>query len=134
MNRIQKLAMIFVAFASLFASSPALAFGINDVLPGEICQALGTCDDVKDPRIIAASLIRSAMGLLGIIAIVIVLGGGFIWMTAGGSEEKVATAKKWLYSGVIGLIIILSAYAITSFVLSGLLSATNGGSQQINNI
>lgn len=64
------------------------------------------------------------MSLLGIVAVVIVLIGGFTWMTAGGDEEKVGTAKKYIYSGVIGLAIILSAYAIANFVITQLVSAT----------
>lgn len=79
-----------------------------------------------DIRVTIANIIRVALGLLGIVAITIVLYGGFVWMTAGGDENKVATAKKILFNGVIGLIIILSAYAITSFVIRNLLQATGG--------
>ncbi len=69
-------------------------------------------------------LIKVALTVVGLIAIVLVIFGGFKWMTSGGSEEKVDEAKKILYSGIIGLIIILSAYALTSFVLGTLLTAT----------
>lgn len=69
-------------------------------------------------------IIKIALTLVGIIAIVLVIYGGFKWMTSGGSEEKVDEAKKILYSGAIGLVIIFSAYALTSFVLGTLLSAT----------
>lgn len=69
-------------------------------------------------------LIRVALSLVGIIAVCLVIYGGFKWMTSGGSEDKVDEAKKLLYSGVIGLIIILSAYALSSFVLGTLFKAT----------
>ena len=45
-------------------------------------------------------------------------------MTAGGNEEKVGEAKKLLMQGVIGLAIVLAAYSIATFVISGLISAT----------
>ena len=61
---------------------------------------------------------------LGIVAVVIVLLGGFKWMIAGGNDEKTNEAKKLIVSGIIGLAIILSAWAITSFVISRLVSAT----------
>ncbi len=48
-------------------------------------------------------------------------------MTAGGNEEQVGEAKKWIYSGVIGLTIILSAYAIANFVVNSLVNATTAG-------
>lgn len=78
----------------------------------------------RDVRDTIASLIKTAMGLLGILATVIVLYGGFQWMIAGGEEKKVDAAKKTIYMGIIGLLIILSAYGIASYVLTNLVSAT----------
>lgn len=71
------------------------------------------------------NLIRIALGFLGVIAIIITLMGGFKWMTAGGNDEKVGEAKRMLISGAIGLAIIISAYAITEFVIDSLLDAAN---------
>jgi len=45
-------------------------------------------------------------------------------MTAGGSEDKITEARKLLVAGVIGLIIILAAFAIANFVLTQLIMAT----------
>jgi hypothetical protein len=73
-----------------------------------------------------AQIIRVALGFLGIIAVVIILMGGFKWMTAQGNDDKVTEAKKLIISGIIGLVIILSAYAIASFVISNLVTATAG--------
>ncbi|MFA6548145.1 MAG: pilin [Candidatus Magasanikbacteria bacterium] len=81
-----------------------------------------------DIRTTIAKIIRVAMSMLGIVAVVIVLIGGFKWMTAGGNDDQVGEAKKWIFSGVIGLVIILSAYALASFVLNQLVNATAGGS------
>ena len=78
----------------------------------------------QDIRTTVASIIRTAMGLLGIVAVVIILIGGFTWMTAGGNDDKVGEAKKWIIAGVIGLGIILSAFALSSFVINSLISAT----------
>ena len=78
----------------------------------------------KDIRETVASIINVALGLLGIVAVVIILAGGFTWMTASGNEENVDKAKKMIFSGIIGLAIILSAYAIAKFVISSLITAT----------
>jgi len=80
----------------------------------------------RDPRDIAASVIRVILGFLGIVAVIIILLGGFKWMTAGGNEDKVGEAKKLITAGIIGLVIILAAFAIATFVLNSLLSATTG--------
>ncbi|MBU1348624.1 pilin [Patescibacteria group bacterium] len=77
-----------------------------------------------DIRQTAARIINVALGFLGIIAVVIVLLGGFKYMISGGNEEKTSEAKKLIVSGIIGLAIILSAWAITSFVISRLVTAT----------
>ena len=65
-----------------------------------------------------ASIIRTMLGFLGIIAVVIILFGGFKWMTSGGNEDKVQEAKKLIISGIIGLVIVISAFAIASFVIT----------------
>lgn len=74
-----------------------------------------------------ASIINVALSLLGIVAVVIILMGGFIWMTAGGNDEKTAQARKLIFAGIIGLAIILSAFAIARFVLGSLSQATGTG-------
>ncbi len=78
----------------------------------------------KDLRVTIASIIRIAMGLLGIVAVVIVLIGGFKWMTAGGSEDGISEGKSWIFAGVMGLAIILSAYALATYVINSLVTAT----------
>lgn len=78
----------------------------------------------QDVRDTISSIINVALGMLGIVAVVIVLWGGFRWMTAGGNEEKVGEARKIIFSGIIGIAIILSAWAIARFVLEQLYIAT----------
>jgi Zn-dependent protease with chaperone function len=80
----------------------------------------------RDVRVTISRIINVALGLLGIVAVVIVLSGGFKWMVAGGDEGKVDEAKKLITAGVIGLAIILSAYAIAQFVITSLIEATAG--------
>ena len=86
----------------------------------------GTGLGSQDIRATVASVIRVAMGLLGIVAVVIILIGGFRWMTAGGNDEQVGEAKQWIFAGIIGLAIILSAYALATFVINSLVGATSG--------
>ena len=79
---------------------------------------LGTNTDVKT---VVVNIIQFLLGFLAIIAIIIVLYAGFQWMTAAGNEEKITSARGTLTAGLIGLVIILAAYAITSFVINQLL-------------
>ena len=59
-------------------------------------------------------------GILGIIAAVVIIIAGVLYMISAGDPGKVATAKKAILYAVIGLIIALSAYAITNFILGAL--------------
>ena len=72
-----------------------------------------------------AQIIRIALGFLGVFAVIIILIGGFKWMTAQGNED-VKKAKKFIFSGIIGLVIVISAYAIASFVIDSIITATSG--------
>ncbi len=117
-------AMLLLALA---AFGPTAAHATSSVMDAsELGLGYGASIGLgsTDVRSTIAAIIRVAMGLLGIVAVVIILVGGFKWMTAGGNEDQVGEAKKWIFSGIIGLAIILSAYALASFVITQLSSAT----------
>jgi hypothetical protein len=82
----------------------------------------------SSPLTIAVRVLQVALSFLGIIALGIIIYAGFLWMTSGGNENKIDDAKKLLRNGVIGLIIILSAWGITTYVLRTLLDVTGSGS------
>jgi hypothetical protein len=125
---------IFAMIAIMLVITPAFALALpvqaqddaNSLLWGDkqgaVSDAIGLGD--KDPREIAASVIKVALGFLGIIAVAIILLGGFKWMTAGGNEEKVEESKKLITAGIIGLIIILASWGIATFVINSLFTAT----------
>ena len=69
---------------------------------------------------VATNLINTVLGFLGLIAVVIFLVGGFKWMTAMGNDENIKKAKELMVAGVVGLVIILSAWGITRFVITQL--------------
>lgn len=122
MQHIKRIASGIVPFLMLSLPMAASAATVNLGLTSEVEGALGL--GTADIRVTVARIINVFMGLLGIIAVVIILYGGFIWMTAAGNEERVDKARKMIVAGVIGLAIILSAYAIARFVVNALVNAT----------
>ena len=81
----------------------------------------------QDPNALTSTVgrvIKIVLGFLGVVLIVIVIYAGFLWMTAGGGDEQTKKAREWLTNAIIGLAIILSAYAITDFVMTKLIEAT----------
>ena len=70
------------------------------------------------------NVVNIILGLLGIVFFILLLWAGFIWMTARGDTDKVAEATRMITQAVVGIIIILSAFAISNFAISQLLDAT----------
>ncbi len=125
MKKISKHVISFVILSFLvmpFLALPVLAqspdYGINQVENG-----IGGTLSNTDPRTIIGRIITVALGFLGVIAVVIILLGGFKWMTAGGNEEKTGEARKLLGAGVIGLVIILASWGLARFVIESINSA-----------
>ncbi len=120
-----------VAIVGLFAFGGDALAQSNQSVPGDSfgLQPIANNTDLgtADIRIIIANIIRAIFGLLGIIALGLILYAGFTIMTSGGSEDKVATGKKILINATIGLAIILSAFSIVQFILTRLTAATGFG-------
>jgi hypothetical protein len=113
--------VVCLALISLVLPLVASAqFGVN-----EVGNVIGNVLPSAEPRVVAARIINIALGFLGIIAVIIVLYGGFMWMTAGGNEERITKAKQILTAGVIGLVIIIMAWAIARYVITALMQVTN---------
>jgi hypothetical protein len=68
-------------------------------------------------------VIKVVLSFTGTIFFALTVYAGFLWMTASGNEEQVTKAKSILQMATIGLIISLSAYGITTFVLSNTVAA-----------
>ena len=114
--------VFLTTLVSIFALSvvPALAQSLDTGIEYGTYTGLGT----KDLREGIMSIVNVLLGFLGILAIIIILWGGFRWLTSGGNEEKVGEAKKIITAGIIGLVIIFTAYAIATFVITQLIEAT----------
>ncbi len=109
-----------MTLALMLAMTAAPVLALETGIDYGTLTGLGT----KDIREGIMSVINVLLGFLGILAIVIILWGGFRWLTSGGNEEKVGEAKKIITAGIIGLVIIFTAYAIASFIVNQLITAT----------
>lgn len=77
---------------------------------------------------VTGTVINVVLGLSGIILLGYILYAGFLWMTSGGEMEKAKEARTMISNAVIGLIILVSAFAISSFVLGALTRISQGQS------
>ena len=121
-NLIVKFGVIILLLGLLLApGAQAIDLGIG--YAENIGLATAGDEDIRDTTV---DIIKYLLTFLAIIAVIMILYGGFMWMTAGGNEDRVAKAKKVITSGAIGLIIILAAFAIVTFVIEITENAING--------
>lgn len=112
--------LLAIVFNFVFVSKPVLASSTawtNQRGMADISSAFGQAKDPGDIRYTITSIINLVLEFLGIICIILIIFAGFKWMTSGGSEEQVTSAKKILKNAIIGLIIILLAWSITLFII-----------------
>ncbi|MBI2644637.1 hypothetical protein HYW94_00460 [Candidatus Uhrbacteria bacterium] len=107
-----------------FASVPMPAQGqpeidlVNTPTQVNMFAGFNVGNVANDPRILIRRYINVVMGFLGMLAVIVILFAGFRWMTAAGNKEHVEAAQKLLINGVIGLIIIFSAWTLAWFVVN----------------
>lgn len=123
------LAILFLAVLLLpfFVISSALA-------QNEVYDQLGAAAGSKgagygyplDPRIIAAYVVQIVTGTVGIVFLAYTVYAGFLILTSGGNEEKTSKGRRIIFHSILGVLICLSAFAISLFVGRYFLAATTG--------
>ncbi len=70
--------------------------------------------------VIVGNVIKAGMGIIGAIALLVFVYGGFMWLTSGGSSKRIEAGRNAMIWAAIGIIIVLSSYALVSFVFKSL--------------
>lgn len=87
---------------------PVIGFTNPICKPGQSCS----------PQIIIGNIVRAALGIVGSIALLMFIIGGFIWMLAGGNTEKVKKSRDIMIWAGLGLLVIFAAYMIINFIIN----------------
>ena len=127
----KKIKILLFSLAITALSFPAQAANIKDRLKtvGTGAEGVGY-EEITDSGEFyfsekAGDIIRVILSFLGVIFLLLLIYGGFMWMTAQGNEAQVDKAKKIIINSTIGLTIVLLAYAITWFIIFNLGKATD---------
>ncbi|MFH1173470.1 MAG: hypothetical protein V1692_02985 [bacterium] len=88
--------------------------------PGAVCldNPLGNSDAARSPQILFGNIIRSVLGVIGSLALVMFIYGGATWMLSGGNQERVAKGKQIIIWATLGIMIIFTSYALVRFVIT----------------
>jgi len=128
MKNIISLALIAISIFGglLFLDSQPAFAQLGETLKGpvdDIATGAGLGETETDLPTMIGNIIGIVLGLLGVVLVVIIVYAGFLWMTSGGDNKQAEKAQTWIKNAVIGLFIIIAAYAITNFVIDQLVVA-----------
>lgn len=87
---------------------------------GEGVDAVVPVPDGPDLFEIVKNILNTTFGVVGVLAVIMMIVGGVYYMTSQGSPERVQKGKNTILYGIIGLVVCLSAFAIVNFILAGL--------------
>jgi cytochrome bd-type quinol oxidase subunit 2 len=121
-----RLALILTLIMNILISLPALAQNGPESIMNNLRQAGGAAqfdtskDTVGDYTDLVGQVISAFFAVVGIILMGLIIHAGYLWATARGNEEHVSKAKEEIKNVIIGLIILVGAYAIAYFVVDAL--------------
>ena len=90
---------------------------------GKTVSSISKCNLAENPAgsdnlmMTLNNIISVVIGVLGLLAVAMIVYGGFMYTTSAGDASKIKKAKDTITYGVIGLVIALLAFAIVNFVL-----------------
>jgi hypothetical protein len=114
-------------------SSSALAGTAGDQVleaPAEVDSVNTTCTDEKctlpnplgeektSVQEFIGKIINAVLGVVGSIALLMFIYGGFLWLTAAGKAENVKKGQEVIIWAVLGLVVIFTSYALVRFVIT----------------
>ncbi|MBN1778859.1 MAG: hypothetical protein JW816_01405 [Candidatus Buchananbacteria bacterium] len=97
----------------------------EDITPPKNQSGVTTLDNPLpsvDPRVIIGNIIKAILGLVGSLALLMFIYGGFLWVVAGGNEEKVSQGKKIIIWTTAGLALIFFSYTLVNFVVNAIVT------------
>jgi lysylphosphatidylglycerol synthetase-like protein (DUF2156 family) len=122
----RKITALIALFTALSAPLLVAASDITDKLMTAGRNAgYGTAAGESGILTTIGLIINIALSVLGVVFLVLIVYAGYLWMTAGGDESNVEKAKQTIGRAVIGLVIVVCAYAIANFVVPQIYCASN---------
>lgn len=79
-------------------------------------EASGLIAYGDDPIEIGGNVLGALLTLVGVVFLIFMVYGGFRWMLARGNEDDVKKAQRIIWGAIIGVLVILAAYAITTII------------------
>jgi len=125
-----KLFFLMISVFGLFLSLPLRVDAATPDTAQSLLKGVGENAkyDVKgDDTSLATTvgnIISASLGILGVLFLAFTVFAGYQYLTAGGDEEQIKTAIKYLRNAIFGLIIVLSSFGITKWVVGSIVQSS----------
>ena len=126
-NAVKKAAVGILTSLMLMAGSVIPVYAQGFISPQDSPTAISTATQGQGNfKQLARTIVEFILGFLGFIAVIMIIYGGFLYVTGAGNQEKIDSAKKIIMYSIVGIIFILLSFAIVNTVLT----AGTGGAGQ----
>lgn len=120
-NKHLKLSLILLCTFALLALLAPTVRAAESILPACVTEGYCTLCDVME---LVINFGKFLLGIVGSLALLMFVYGGFTWLTSGGESGKIDAGKKILINSVIGIAITFFAYIIVVFVVNALTASS----------
>jgi len=126
MKSIFILFLLLLLFPYISVDAACCTSGTADPAGCEVCLTNPLTGDQtsKDIPVLIGQVIKAALGIVGSIALVMFIYGGFTWMTAAGNAEQITKGKNIIVWAAIGLVVIFASYSLVNFVIKDAILGT----------
>lgn len=104
---------IFVVLLLILLITPVFAFAVAN--PCQITSSDGSTPPSSLPKCVNQIYVWS-LGLAALLAVLMVVLGGYLYMTAAGNAEQATKGKEYIWSSLIGLILLFLAYLLLNTI------------------
>jgi len=104
------------------------SYGLNctaNQVPG--LKPGGSSTPQQQINLLIGTIIKTILGLTGVIFMIMIVTAGDLWMTAGGNEEKISKARTMIFNAAVGILIVFGAYIVTDFIVGIVIEGIGGG-------
>jgi hypothetical protein len=125
LNRAIAVSAIFLSLLFVMAPQGTFAqsdYGLGATADEAFKNATQLQSETTVPTIIG-QVIQVVLSFVGIIFLILIVYGGFIWMTAGGNDDKISQAIKIFTAAAYGLMIVIAAFLITRYIGTALINS-----------
>ncbi len=88
--------------------------------------------ETADLATTSGTIIKSALSIVGLVFLVLMVYGGFLWMTARGEEQQLEKAKNTITAAMIGISVVVGSFALTTLITSRLVDRSGGNAPPQN--